>query len=160
MLTKNPAIFKSIDKLAEHFHNNVANKYLRAAVYRVDLSRMDTEQYQELLEKSDLYKYQGHHLDELYLKLLSFARFVKAARREVVPNAKVYALNSIRDQSASEKTLAEMAGANFDSNLRVLADLIKELYAMVIKEDESLNNGKALSLAKTPEAKEIPSLLG
>lgn len=158
---KNQDILGLIDKIADHYNNNIANRFIRPSFYKLTLERRDWDNVEAITTKSTVYKYQGFHLDDLYFKVLSLARFVSQARKNIQPNAKTFALAALGAgrATAQDKILAEMAGNNFPSNLKVLSDLVNELFVKTTQIDGQLHGGKTPLYQKMPELKEIGSLL-
>ena len=159
MQTKNQDIINLIEKMGEHYRQNVATVYLRPAFFRLDLKRDDWDRIENLTEKNAIYRQQGYHLDELYVWILSFARFVNRARRQILPDARGIALGALRETGADKKIKAEMAAANFSSNLGVLGAMLLELLDRVKIEDELNAHGKPAIWKKEAAVPEILELL-
>jgi len=159
MQIRSPDLFQKLEKMAAHYKNNVASTYLKADLATLTLSRRDWDEIELLTARLDIFKYQGFHLDELYLKLLSLARFVKQSRTQLGSNLKNLVGHRLTGRSSSEKLMAEMVAANFPSNVSLLAEMVLELFYMARKEDFDANQGKYKELASVPEAKEIETLL-
>jgi len=159
MQVRSPELFQRLEKMASHYKNNVASTYLKAEFGNLSLSRRDWDEVELLTARLEVFKHQGYHLDELYLKLLSMARLVKQARVQMAPGLKNRVGARLVSRPGSEKVMAEMAAANFLPNVGVLAEMLLELYNFVRKEDADQNQGKMVALASVPEAKEIESLL-
>lgn len=159
MQTKSPEIFKLVDRIGEHYRASLANRFLKPAFYKLNLEHRDWDNIESLTEKNDLNRYQGFHLDDLYAKILSFARFVQQSRQVILGNAKGLAVAGLRNPTQQERILAEMAGANFGTNLKVLADLLNELYVVTTQVDQSLSNGKAPLYTRMGELHDIGAML-
>lgn len=159
MQVRSPELFQKLEKMATHYKNNVASTYLKAEFANMSLSRRDWDEVELLTARLEVFRHQGYHLDELYLKLLSMARLVKQARVQMAPGLKTKIGNRLASRPGPEKVMAEMASANFLPNVSVLAEMILELYQFVRKEDADQNEGKTRALASVPEAKEIETLL-
>ena len=161
---KNQDILVLIDKLAEHYNNNIANRFVRPAFYKLVLDKLEWDTLESITSKNPAYKYQGFHLDELYFKILALAKFVSQARQHLQPNIKALVLAASAGgrpgaTSTQDKILAEMAGNNFPSNLKVLSDLINELFIKTTQIDTAMHLGKTPLYQKMPELKEIGVLL-
>jgi len=159
MQVRSPELFQLLEKMATHYKNNVASTYLKAEIATLSLSRRDWDEVELITARQEVFRHQGYHLDELYLKLLSLARLVHQARSQMAPGLKNKVANRLANRTPQEKLMAEMAAANFLPNLAALADMVLELYQLACKEDMSQNQGKAKFLSSVPEAKEIESLL-
>ena len=109
--------------------------------------------------RQEVFRHQGYHPDELYLKLLSLARLIHQAKSHMAPGLKAKVANRLAARTAQERLMAEMAAANFLPNLAVLTEMVLEIYQLVVREDMAQNQGKSKFLASVPEAKEIETLL-
>jgi hypothetical protein len=159
MQIRSAELFQRLEKMAQHYQNNVASNYLKAELANLPLTRRDWDEVEMITARLEIYRSQGFHLDELYLKLLSMAKLVHQARIQMAPGLKAKVCSRLGAQAGSNKLMAEMASANFLPNLAVLGDMVLDLYAFVQEEDTSQNQGKTRALASVPEAKEIASLL-
>lgn len=159
MQIRTPELFQRLEKLAAHYTGNVASQYIKAEFPNLTLSRRDWDEIELITARQELFRHQGYHLDELYLKLLALARFVKQARTQWGSNLKNLVSIRYSGRPASEKLMAEMVAANFSSNLALLAEMVLELFYLTRKEDAEQNQGKHRALHSVPEAKEIETLL-
>jgi hypothetical protein len=159
MQIRSQELFKKLEALATHYKSNVASPYVKADLANLTLSRRDWDEIEMITARQELFSHQGYHLDELYQKLLSLARLVKAARTQWGGNFKNLMAVRHANRPASERLMADMVAANFPSNLTVLATMVLDLFEMVRAEDKVQNGGKTISLSTVPEAKEIPALL-
>jgi hypothetical protein len=128
-----------LDAIANHYRNNLNNRYLRQAMVVMSLDNVTWSLIESVTEKGDYYTYQGYHFDELYERVLALARFVYHARREVEPQlrtilGRVGTPGSHRS-TGSDRVLREMAVNNFASNLSILSDLIDKLYQRIVTLD-------------------------
>ena len=159
MQIRSPELFQKLEAMGAHYKNNVASTYLKADLSTLTLSRRDWDEIELITARLDIYRYQGFHLDELYLKLLSLARFVKQSRTQLGSNLKNLVSHRYASRTSSEKLMAEMVAANFQANVSLLAEMVLELFYLTRKEDTDQNQGKAKELASVSEAKEIETLL-
>lgn len=159
MQVKNPELFQKLEALADHYQHHVASNYLKAEFASISLSRRDWDEVELITARQEVFRAQGYHLDELYLKLLSLARLVRQARVHLVPHIKSAVSHRFAAKSSSDRLMAEMAAANFGPNLGLLAAQILELYRLALREDEAMHHGSAKALASVPEAREIEALL-
>lgn len=160
---KNQDILALIDKIGDHYTSNIANRFVRPSFYKLTLDRREWDNIESMTEKNQTFRYQGYHLDDLYFKILALAKFVAEARKNLQPNIKTFVLAALSGgrggtSTPQDKILAEMAGNNFPSNLKVLSDLVNELFVKVTQADQSMNP-KAPLYTKMPELKAIGSLL-
>lgn len=159
MQVRSPELFTRLEKLAAHYNANVASQYIKGEFPNLTLSRRDWDEIELLTARLELFRHQGFHLDELYLKLLALARFIKQCRTVWGPGLKGIIARRYASRPSGEKLMAEMVAANFPANLKVLAELTLELFYMVRKEDADQNQGRHAALGSVPEAKEIETLL-
>ena len=161
MAIKDAEVMVLMDKIKDHYHNNINNRFIRKALLIMDISRTTWENLESLTEKGDFYRTQGYNFDELYEWIISALTFIHHARTEVAPNLKAILSSgsttvlgkTIRERE-EDKILREMAIKNFPANLKIFADLIKELYNRVIKLDK-IENSKKPHYIKYPEVMEL-----
>jgi hypothetical protein len=159
MQVRSPELFQKLEKMATHYQNNVASTYLKAEIAGLTLSRRDWDEVELITARQEVFRHQGYHLDELYLKLLSLARLVHQARTHMAPGLKSKVATRLTSRPAQEKLMGEMAAANFLPNLTVLSEMVQDLYQLATREDAAQNQGKTKFLFSVPEAKEIETLL-
>jgi len=159
MQVRSPELFQKLERMATHYKNNVASTFLKAELATLTLTRRDWDEVELITARQEVFRHQGYHLDELYLKLLSLARLIHQARTHLAPGLKAKVASRLASRPAQEKLMAEMAAANFLPNLNVLKDMVLDLYQLAVREDSAQNQGKPRLLASVPEAKEIENLL-
>ena len=145
-------IVRLIERIGEHYRINISNRFLRPTLLQLQLDKTTWDLIEILTEKLDLFRYQGFHFDELYRQIAASARFVEIARRDMIP--------FIRNRSGSsssgpDKVLRDMAINNFASNLQVFADMINELYLILVKQDQAAAKGKLPVYRQIPELNDI-----
>ena len=91
MVVKDPDIYKIIDKIKEHYNNNIYNRYIRKALLTMKIPQNVWDLLDSFSEKADYYKIQGYQFDELYDRIIAAATFIFHARKEVVPNLSILA---------------------------------------------------------------------
>ena len=159
MQVKSPELFQKLEVLADHYQHNVASTHLKAEFAALSLSRRDWDEIELITTRLEIFRQQGYHLDELYLKLLSLARLVHQARLQLVPHVKSFVSHRYATKAPAERLMAEMAAANFGDNLSLLAEHVLTVFFLAKKEDMDQNHGRTKDLASVPEAAEIESLL-
>ena len=135
---KDGNIVNLIEKIGEHYRNNIANRFLRPILLQLPVDKTTWDLIEILTEKMELFRYQGFHIDELYRQIAAGARFVEVARNKSSIKNK---MNSMPSNGGSDKILRDMAVNNFTSNLQVFADLLNELYVNLVQIDKK-NSGK------------------
>lgn len=157
MQIKDEEIIQMIEKLGEHFRNNISNRFVRPALLHLNLDNQAWDLIENLTEKPDQINTQGVHLAELYRQIEASARFVALARTDLAPTLRMRLGPSLR--GSSERVLLEMAINNFSSNLRLFADLLNELYVKLVQLDVQEAGGHMPLYRQMPELQEIGHLL-
>ena len=142
--TKDEQILSIVDSIGQHYRTNIGNRYVRNAFSILPLDAKDWSLIESVTEKSDYYRYQGYHLDELYERVLALALFVHHARRDLAPKLRAILSNysSGPGPLGNDKVLRDMAVNNFAANLSILADLTNELYERVVEIDDASSRGR------------------
>jgi hypothetical protein len=159
---KDPDIFKLVEKISEHYQNNISNRFVRKALMILDLQQSQWEKIENLTGKSDYYKTQGFQFDELYEMILASARFIYQARIKIVPNARTVIGQGAdsfmaKKQGAhdQDRVLSDMAAQNFPVNLGIFSDLINELYMKTTGLDRIAHEKKKPVYERIPDLKEL-----
>jgi hypothetical protein len=137
MQIQDPQIIRLIDRIGQHYRANIANRFIRPFLLLLPLENTARNAIENFMEKNAQLSYQGYELEDLYHQLAAAAQFVFYARRD---------MSSIRSRqdmghnlSGSDRVLKEMALNNLNSNLKVLADLLYELYIKLVDMDKAQN---------------------
>jgi len=133
----------------------------------MDLKQSSWDLIEGLTAKSDYYKSQGYQFHDLYEQILAMAQFIYNTRRDILPNIRSLLSGGMdtilsRKRGSSQdqnKILQDMAINNFSANLKILADLINELYIKIVKIDQQMHEGKTPVYKKIPELKQLGQLL-
>ena len=156
MLVRDANVFRLVERIGEHYKTNISNRFIRPALLHLPLDKMIWSQIETLTEKVEQYRYQGFQLDEIYRQVAAGARFVAVTRRELVPNLR----NRLSDgASGPDKVLKDMAVNNFSSNLQVFADLLNELYVLLVELDKKDAKGRRPYYVGVPELQDIGRML-
>lgn len=143
MVLKDPTLLSSIEAIGEHYRANISNRFTQHALDSLSFDSAELKRVQDLFEKSESYRYQGFHLDELYAQILLAAKFVSCVRSQVLPTLRMESIRNGSQQGAQDRILREMAVNNFAPNLNILADKIGDLYSMAVALDkETAGKGK------------------
>lgn len=154
MQIRDPEIIRLIEQIGDHFKSNIANRHIRPALLHLPLDNQSWDLIETLTEKSEQYRYQGFHLDELYHQIAAVARFIALARKELLPSLR-NRLNVTGRLSDADKVLRELAVNNFPSNLKILADMVNELYVKLVEIDKNASAGGTPLYAQMPELKDL-----
>lgn len=152
MQIKTPEVYSMIEAIGHHYKNNISNRFTRGALSLLVLDNATWNQIEELTEKSDNYRYQGYHLDELYGLILAMARFIAAARKQ---GTQTLRYGSIDKLNAQDRVLRDMVVNNFASNLNILADSVNRLYVKVVEIDKEAAAGRQPVYTRFPELGEL-----
>jgi len=149
-------IIRLIERIGEHYRTNISNRFIRPTLLTIPLEKQSWDQIETLTEKIEQYRYQGFHLDELYRQILAAARFVSVIRRDLVPSLR----NRLAMSSTGpDKVLRDMAVNNFASNLQVFADLVNELYILLVELDKNEAKGRRPLYMSIPELNDVGRML-
>ena len=157
MQIKDEEIIQMIEKLGEHYRNNISNRFVRPALLHLNLDNQAWDLIENLTEKPDQISTHGVHLAELYRQIEAAARFVSLARTDLAPTLRIRLAPSLR--GSSDRVLLEMAINNFASNLRLFADLLNELYVKLVQLDVQESGGRTPLYRQMPELQELGHLL-
>jgi hypothetical protein len=161
---RNEEIFKIVEKIRDHYHTNLNNRYVRKALLLMKVPRGTWDAIARLTEKTDFYKIQGYPYKELYEQIHAAATFVHHAKLEVAPHLRGLLSGGTetvfsRSKPEEDKVLLDMAINNFPANLGVFSDLINTLYVKTVEEDKADHPNVRPIYERMPELKEIGRLL-
>ena len=156
MVVKDAAIIKLVQHIGEHYRTNISNPYIRPALHNASLEKQTWDLVETLTEQSEQYQDQGFHLDELYQQIIAAAQFVAVVRRDLVPVLRNRVPN-VTDSSG--KVFRQMAVNNFNSNIKVFADLINELYVSLVEMDKANVKGRRPLYPTIPGLEDVSRLL-
>jgi hypothetical protein len=164
MSIRNEEIFKIIEKIRNHYHTNLNNRFIRKALLLMKVPRGTWDAIARLTEKTDLYKIQGYPYKELYEQIHAAATFVHQAKIDVAPRLRILLSDGTetvfsRQKGGEDRILLDMAINNFPANLGVFSDLINELYVKAVEQDKADHPNERPVFERMPELKEIGRLL-
>ena len=152
---KDAQVIRLVERIGEHYRANISTRFLRPVLLQLQIDKTVWDQVELLTEKTEMFNYQGFHLDELYRQIAASARFVEVARNGI-PSLRGK-ISIVTD--GPEKTIREMAASNFISNLQVFADLLNELYVILVDLDVSAAGKNPPLYTQIPELYNIGRLL-
>ena len=152
MNIKDPDVFRIIEKIGDHYQNNVSNRFVRKALVVLELRQPEWDRLDNLTSKTDYYKQQGFQFDELYEMALAAAHFIHQARAKLLPNIRGMLAQGGTEQ---DRVLRDMAAQNFPVNLAILSDLVNELYMKTTALDRAAHENKRPVYERIPELKEL-----
>ena len=148
-----PAIPEIILKIADHYNNNIATRFMRPLLVGILADHELSRQLSEITDHSESYTAQGIHLDELYAQIQALARFVYLVRTEILPNIRV--LSGSTSMKDTNKVYRDMAVNNFGANVTILADYVNELYLKTVAYDRAHSGGEKPVYRGIPGLSEI-----
>jgi len=151
---KDAELFKLIDKLGEHYQNNINNRYLRQGLLGLTIDQQTWDRIESLAGPSDYHRLNGYHFEELYEMIISSATFVSRAHKELVPN-----LRTSLSGGADRDVLRDMVINNFAANLGIYADMINEVYMKTVALDRADHPAGRCVFEGIPGLKDIGKLL-
>ena len=154
---KNELIMRMVERISDHYRANISNRFLRPALMQLALEKNTWDQIETLTEKFEQFRYQGFHLDDLYRQIAATAQFIYAVRRDITPTLRHRLSGKMPD--GSDKILRDMAINNFSFNLKLLADLLYDLYVKLAEHDTAVSKGKRPLYQQIPELADIGSKL-
>jgi hypothetical protein len=166
MSIRDEELFKIIEKLQNHYHNNLTNRFIRKALLLMKVPTGTWDTLGRLTDKSGYYKIQGYQFKELYDQVYAAATFVYHAKTDVMPRLKSLlgedtstVFSRQKPDASKDRILQEMAINNFPANLGVFGDLVNELYVRAAALDRAEHpKGKPI-YEHMPELKELGRLL-
>jgi hypothetical protein len=150
---KSGAVFGLIDRISEHYTQNVSNQHIRKAFANLPISNMTWELIDDLTSKKSFRRAQGYSYQELYERIHAAASFVATLRRHLVPNLR----DLVSRAPAGQEVVVKMVVANFPTNLSILADLLNDLYLKTTALDREENDPPYYE--RRPEMGQIGQLL-
>jgi hypothetical protein len=145
---KDPTVINLIERLSDHYRTNISNRFLRPVLLQLQIDKNTWDQVEILTEKTELFRYQGYHLDDLYHQIAACANLVQAAKNGMVPNLKSKLSSG---PAGPDKVLREMAANNFISNLQVFANILHELFLILVDLDKNASRGNPPVFTQIPE---------
>jgi hypothetical protein len=145
-------IIRLIERIGEHYRSNIANRFLRPVLLQLPIDNQAWELIEILMERGDQFR-QGYELLELYHQLAAATDFVYIARRNMAMGVRVRQSGGV--VTGPDKILRDMAVNNFGSNIQVLADLLNELYVLLVEVDKAAARGRMPLYSQVPELADI-----
>jgi hypothetical protein len=155
MQIRDAAIIAQIEQLNDHYHANIANRYMRPLLLQLPIDKWIWDSIDSFSQIVEHLQYQGFAVDDLYRHILAIAHFVDITRRQLLPVLRGRATGL----SGPDKILMNMAINTFPSNVAILADSAKNLYYKLMEFDKSnAKNGPPIYL-QYPELESVGVLL-
>ena len=155
MLITDAHVVQLIERIGEHYRANISNGFIRPALYQAPVAKQ-TWDLVEALAKTDQSQSPSYHLEELYHQIAATATFVSVLRHDLIP---VLRNRLPKDGTASDRVFREMAMNNFSSNLQLFADLVNQLFVLLVELDTTNVKKRRPLYTTIPELKEVSSML-
>ena len=156
MLVKDAQVIRLVERISEHYRTNISNRFIRPSLLQLPLEKQTWDLIETLTEKVEAYRYQGFHMDELYREIVAAAHFVSVVRRDLAPTLRSRLSGA---GAGPDRVIREMAVNNFNSNLQVFADMVNELYVMLVEMDKNSAKGRRPLYMSIPRIDEVGRLL-
>ena len=145
-----PEISGLILRLAEHYTQNVATRFIRPLLVPVlsdtSLERRISDFTDETADAID----HGIAIEDLYLQINAITRFISDVRSIVFPKLSQSLDRSSNSANDSQNIYRNMAISNFRPNIDLLEQYTKELFEAVVRYDKSQSKEKP-AYEKIPE---------
>jgi hypothetical protein len=166
MSIRDERVFKIIEKIRNHYHNNINNRFIRKALLMMKVPRGTWDALFRLTDKTDYYKIQGYPYRELYEQIHAAATFIHHAKIDVMPRLRSLVAGGTDTLFSRQQTdegkdhvLLQMAIDNFPANLGVFSDLVNELYLQAVELDKLDHPREKPEFERMPELKDLGKLL-
>ncbi|MBN2439901.1 MAG: hypothetical protein JXJ04_01090 [Spirochaetales bacterium] len=166
MPIKDGDINKLIDKINDHFKNNITNRFLRKALLIMEIPQSVWDIVDGFADKAVYGKLEGFKFHELYEFIVAAATFIHHAKKEIMPRLKsllasgsASTLSRQGPESARDKVLKDMAISNFGSNLSIFADSVNELYLKTVALDKKMHPNSKRMYEKDPDLQKVGQYL-
>jgi len=163
---KDGEIIQLIDRINEHFKNNITNRFLRKALLIMEIPQSEWDILDGFVDNAAYAKLEGYKFHEIYELIISAASFIHHAKKEIQPRLKSLlssgsssVLSKSGPESDKDKVLKEMAISNFGSNLSIYADLINELYLKTVAFDKKMHPNAKCEYEKNPDLQKVGQYL-
>jgi hypothetical protein len=147
---KDPVVLQMVEKLGEHYRANIDTRFIRTALLQLSLEKAQWDLIEELTNANQRL-FQGCMLEDLYRRLAAAGKLASMARRDLVPNIR-NRITAVGSGAGSERVLRDMAVNAFGSNVEFFAQMIDQLFAILVKVDNAdRKNGRRPLYTQMPE---------
>jgi len=135
-LVKNEDVIRIIERSSYHYHLNIANRVLRPLILQLYLDKRTWGLVETYTEKLETYRHRGYLFEDLYKQIAACARFV-----ETVHNGIYSMKNKVKAEgNTPDKAYRVMTVNNLPDNLKTFANLLNDLYKLLIELEEKAGN--------------------
>ena len=155
MFLKDAEVFTLIETIGSHFRANIQNHFTERMLSAVPLDADTRNLIAELTERADSYRSVGYHPDDLYRQILALARFISQIRQDILPHIRTLSPASSSCIDQADRIRRDMAISNFGPNLKILSDMLGELYLKTVAFDRQASGKNPPVYTKHPALLEL-----
>lgn len=155
MLIKEAEIIQAMEKIVYHYHLNICNRVSRTAILQLYLDDRTWRNLENFTEKLDANRFNGFPLDELYKQVAACARFAETARNSI-ETIKTKIKSGANSQ---DKIYRDISANNLPINLNIFADMVKELFSMLVETDKKKSGSDHPMYTKIRELDHVKGFL-
>ena len=156
MVINDAYVIKLVERIGEHYRSNITNPFIRPALHQAPVEKQTWDLIEALTVKVEQYEDQVFHLDELYRQIVAAAQLVSVLRNDVAPKLRH---RLPKEYPSSDRVFQEMAVNNFNSNLKIFADLLNELFNFLVEMDKTHLKNRHPLYPTIPELQDVGRLL-
>lgn len=159
MLVVDQLIYEKISQIGKHFNENISTRFLRPIFVGIFSDTNMMHNISELTENSGSFFTQGQDIVDLYTQIFSMADFIFLVRRDILPNLhNLMAASTI--SAGSDKVYRKMAFSSLPMNIKLLADMLSQLYEAVLKYDKTHSKCNRKVIEQFPQAETFYRVIG
>ncbi len=121
-----------INDIRRHYESYINSKYLKSVIMKIDLPHMTMRDMEYIINTEITYIDSKGSLADMYCGIKAIIYFVRELEGKIIPNLHSYSDIGKTAVSTNEQILYQMAIKNFPMNVKILTDLLKQLYDMLI----------------------------
>ena len=139
MILKDKLIKEKIAELSSHYHLFYNNQFIKYYLLDAKISKNIWIDIECLMNSVNDFETSGCELENLYEQISSFVTFITVMQNEVIPKMLNEENLQSKKLSATNKVLYKMTLNNLPENIRILINMINELYNTLKGIDISMN---------------------
>ena len=139
MILKDKLIKEKLVELSSHYNLFYNNQFIKYYLFDAKISKNIWIDIECLMNSVNDFETSGCELKNLYEQISSFVDFITVMRNEVIPKMLKEENLQAKKLSSTSKVLYRMTLKNLPENIRILINMINELYNTVKGIDVSMN---------------------
>jgi|GEM_PF-1868215 len=155
MILKEKPIKEKLVKLSSHYHLFYNNQFIKYYLLDAKISKNIWIDIECLMNSVNDFETSGCELENLYEQISSFVTFITVMQNEVIPKMLNEENLQAKKSSSTSKVLYRMSLKNLPENIRILLNMINELYNTVKGIDISMNGEDNALYINLPYVKKI-----